>query len=100
MQTSWGVRGILPREILKLGSSEIAGNVYFLFIFVFSKFARRAVKLHQKGHFPRVFEKRRARAPCFPSGSYVHVLDYDLKFKHYKGIELARTYQEYVALLH
>ena len=47
---------MLPREILKLRSSEIAVNAYFS-IFAFSKLSRRVTKLQEKGKFSRVFEK-------------------------------------------
>ena len=39
---------MLLREILKLRSSEVAGNVYFSIHFCISKLSRRATKLHEK----------------------------------------------------
>ena len=66
-----GSGGMLQREILKLKSSKIAGNVYFASYSASSKLSRRVAKVHEKGHFAKVFEKLGARAPCAP-GSYVH----------------------------
>ena len=61
------------RGILKIRTSETTGNVHFPIYFCISKFSRKATKLHEKGHFARIFEKLGAHAPCTP-GSYVHGL--------------------------
>ena len=61
---------MVPREILKLRTSEIARNVYFLFIFASSKFLTRPTKLHGKKDLARDFEKWGACPLYFPN-SYV-----------------------------
>ena len=43
--------GMLPREILKLRSSEIAGSSVALVSFASSESSSRATKLHEKRHF-------------------------------------------------
>ena len=63
---------MLPREILGLRSSEIAGNAYFSINFAFSKLSRRATKFLEKGHFAQAFEKWRGHVSPVPPGSYVH----------------------------
>ena len=45
----------------------------FLFIFAFSKFSRRATKLHEKGHFARVLEKWGAYPLCPPIPTSMNV---------------------------
>ena len=44
------LRGALS-EIFKLRSSDITGNVHSLFIFAYSKFSKRASKVHDNEHF-------------------------------------------------
>ena len=48
---------MIHREVLRVISSKITGNVYYSIFFASSKSSRRATKLHEKGHFARVFEK-------------------------------------------
>ena len=57
---------MVPREILKLRSSEIAGNVYFTRYFASSESSRKATKLHDKGHFVQDFEKCGGPVPLYP----------------------------------
>ena len=50
--------GMFSREILKLRSlKSLETCIIFLFIFASSKFSCRVTKLHERGHFVRVFEK-------------------------------------------
>ena len=68
----------------------------FLFIFAFLKFSRKATKLHEKGHFTRVFEKWGACAPCAP-GSYAHALCINVMFVAESLPEIAYLNQEHFA---
>ena len=77
-----GPGGMLPRKVLKRRSSEITGiteslksleTYILLLIFASSKLMRRAAKLHEKGHFSRVFEKW-GDVPLVPPTPYVHAL--------------------------
>ena len=62
---------MLPRDILKIRSSEIAGKVHFLFISAFSKFSRRATELHEMGLLTESMKSEGAHAPV-PPISHVH----------------------------
>ena len=66
---------MLPRESLKVRSYEIAGNVYFLVIFEFSKFSRRSTMLCERGTLSEPLKSRGHVPPVspVPPGSYVHV---------------------------
>ena len=74
MQPARGFRGMLPCKFLNLYLLKSPEACIFLFLFAFSKFLRRATKLHEKGNFALVSEKWGGHAsPVFPS-SYVHIL--------------------------
>ena len=77
---SWGM---LPREILKLRSSEIAENVYFTSCFCIFKAFKEGNQVNEKGHFARAFEKWRwVRAmPMFVHYSVSYYMQWRIQAK-------------------
>ena len=67
-----GSGGMLSREILKLGSSEIAGNVHFSIHFCICKVFKEGSQVTRKsGTLPESLKSRGYVSPV-PSSSYVH----------------------------
>ena len=66
-KSAGGSGSMLPPEILNLRSSEIVGNEYFCICFTSSNLSMSATKLHEKGHFVRVFQKLGGDVPPVPS---------------------------------
>ena len=60
---------------MKLRSSEITGTCILLVVLVSSKVSGRATKLHEKGHFARIFESGGGARVPVPFGFYVHAYD-------------------------
>ena len=57
---------MLPRKILKLRSSEIAGNMYFASYFCIFESSRRATKLYERGTLPEILKIGGSTCPLCP----------------------------------
>ena len=81
---------MLLHDILKLRSSEIAGNVCFLLIFASSKFSKRAATFHERGTLPESLKSGEHVSPV-PSGPYVYEYTNIRGITSYYGISMLQA---------